>query len=291
MTVYIGGPETPEKLAARQQRYLDRSQPGGTFAIVLQGEGDEGVGWVGYWPSEWQGEALWEVGWSVLPEYQGRGIAAAATRLCTRSGPRRWHVSVRGCLSQRRQRRVQRRVPQARLRVPGRGRRGVPAWAHDAVESLEVRPARAAVTIHLGGPDAVSRWGFTDEQWFELVARLQALLVEAARGRGTVTYGEIARRVFDGRVLARSAAVMSLVDDACDRLDHGRGTVMASLVVRADTGMPGEGYFAWALDAGYDVSDRERFWREQAERVWESWSEGAADPPRQASTGEEDLQQ
>ena len=117
----------------------------------------------------------------------------------------------------------------------------------------------------------MGRWGFSDSEWTRMNLELQALLVDAARHRGTVTYGEIARRVFGGRVLARSSAVMSLVDEACDSLDAGRSTVMASLVVRADSGMPGEGYFRWADAAGHDVTDRDSFWREQAERVWECW--------------------
>ncbi len=119
----------------------------------------------------------------------------------------------------------------------------------------------------------MSRWGFSDAEWQAMAVELQALLVEAARRRGTVTYGEIARRVFGGRVLARSSAVMTLVDDACDELDEGRGTVMASLVVRADSGIPGDGYFQWAESAGYDITGREGFWRQQAERVWDSWAE------------------
>ncbi len=80
MTRYIGGPESPEKLRSRHQRYLDFTEPGGTFAIVIELD-CSGVGWVGYWVGEWAGEPLWEVGWSVLPEHQGYGIATAAMRL------------------------------------------------------------------------------------------------------------------------------------------------------------------------------------------------------------------
>ena len=135
----------------------------------------------------------------------------------------------------------------------------------------------------------MTRWGFGDEDWAQKVLELQDLLVDAARRRGTVTYGEIARRVFDGRVLPRSSAVMALVDEACDALDEGRGTVMASLVVRADTGMPGEGYFSWAQAAGYVLGERDVFWREQAERVWDSWADESPrpepDPELRASEG------
>lgn len=37
------------------------------------------VGSVGFWEKEWQGDLIWEVGWGVLPAFQGRGIAASAT--------------------------------------------------------------------------------------------------------------------------------------------------------------------------------------------------------------------
>lgn len=75
MMVYLGGPETREKIAERQARY---ELPGsGQFKIVV-GEG-EGAGWVGYWEKTWRGAEVYEIGWSVLPAFQGRGIGASAT--------------------------------------------------------------------------------------------------------------------------------------------------------------------------------------------------------------------
>jgi RimJ/RimL family protein N-acetyltransferase len=74
MMVYLGGPESPEKIAERQSRY---ERPGSRqYRIVADGEG---AGWVGYWEREWQGEDVYEVGWSVLPAFQGRGLAGLAT--------------------------------------------------------------------------------------------------------------------------------------------------------------------------------------------------------------------
>lgn len=81
MTMHLGGPESPEKLLSRHGRYLALPESEGrVFAIVLGAEKSP-AGWVGYWESEWIGESIWEVGWSVLPELQGRGIATAATAL------------------------------------------------------------------------------------------------------------------------------------------------------------------------------------------------------------------
>ena len=76
MMTHLGGPESPEQIAARQTRYeADPRQ----FRIVDEATG-EGVGWVGYWEREWRDEDVYEIGWSVLPAFQGRGIAGAATR-------------------------------------------------------------------------------------------------------------------------------------------------------------------------------------------------------------------
>jgi RimJ/RimL family protein N-acetyltransferase len=76
MTTHLGGPEADDKVLDRHRRYL-RLDDGRMFRIVVDGVG---VGSVGYWPRQWRGEDVYEVGWSVLPEHQGRGIATGATR-------------------------------------------------------------------------------------------------------------------------------------------------------------------------------------------------------------------
>jgi RimJ/RimL family protein N-acetyltransferase len=73
---HVGGAESPEKIAERQARYV--VDPG-QFRIVEETTGT-GVGWVGFWVREWRGETVYEIGWAVIPAFQGRGIAAEATR-------------------------------------------------------------------------------------------------------------------------------------------------------------------------------------------------------------------
>ncbi|MFK0292353.1 GNAT family N-acetyltransferase [Streptomyces sp. NPDC090442] len=80
MTRHLGGPETAERLARRHLRYLgslDGDVPGRMYRIVLFPDG-EPVGTVGFWEWEWRGKPVYEAGWGVLPDFQGRGIAAAA---------------------------------------------------------------------------------------------------------------------------------------------------------------------------------------------------------------------
>ena len=80
MTEHLGGPETSQKIRERHERYCRTSDTGNgqMFAIVV-GPDAVAAGSVGYWAKEWRGQHVWETGWSVLPEWQGQGVATRAT--------------------------------------------------------------------------------------------------------------------------------------------------------------------------------------------------------------------
>ncbi len=85
MMAHLGGPERLEEIAERHRRYLADRERDPMFKIV-DGAG-AGVGWVGWWERDWRDEPILEIGWSVLAEYQGRGVATAATSPGDRSRP------------------------------------------------------------------------------------------------------------------------------------------------------------------------------------------------------------
>jgi RimJ/RimL family protein N-acetyltransferase len=78
MMAHLGGPENPERIAKRQGEYR---QPGSRQYRIVDPNTGEGAGWVGYWHREWRGSGVFEIGWSVAPEFQGRGLAGAAAAL------------------------------------------------------------------------------------------------------------------------------------------------------------------------------------------------------------------
>jgi len=93
MTHHLGCPESEEKIAARQSRYerLPDSGQGRMFKIEDAATG-EAVGSVGYWERTWRGEQVYETGWSVLPAFQGRGIASTATAQAVASARSGWKL-------------------------------------------------------------------------------------------------------------------------------------------------------------------------------------------------------
>jgi RimJ/RimL family protein N-acetyltransferase len=75
--------DAPEEILTRHERYLrtrETSRQGRMYAITI-GPNAESIGSIGYWQRVWQGQHLWEIGWSVLPEFQGLGITARALQL------------------------------------------------------------------------------------------------------------------------------------------------------------------------------------------------------------------
>jgi RimJ/RimL family protein N-acetyltransferase len=82
MTEHLGGPESHEQIVRRQARYeaLVDSGTAGIFRIVDVASGAD-AGGVLYWERTWREAEVFEIGWAVLPEFQGRGIARRATVL------------------------------------------------------------------------------------------------------------------------------------------------------------------------------------------------------------------
>jgi RimJ/RimL family protein N-acetyltransferase len=77
MMAHLGGPETPEQIRKRHQRYLQLPETDHMF-VILWGPKSEVAGSIGYWQKNWRDQLVYEMGWFVLPEYQGQGIATKA---------------------------------------------------------------------------------------------------------------------------------------------------------------------------------------------------------------------
>ena len=77
MMAHLGGPESPEQILQRHQRYMRLPEADHMFKIIW-GSSSEAVGSIGFWEKSWREQLIYETGWSILPAYQGRGIATKA---------------------------------------------------------------------------------------------------------------------------------------------------------------------------------------------------------------------
>jgi hypothetical protein len=123
--------------------------------------------------------------------------------------------------------------------------------------------------------DGTTRFGHPVEGWERAKGQATAVLRDCARRRTTITYAGLCEAVDAVHLRPYSFAIVAFLDEICAEDDAAHGIVLASLVVRRDTGMPGEGYFRYASSLGADVSDRRDFWESEAERVYAAFDEGS----------------
>jgi RimJ/RimL family protein N-acetyltransferase len=96
MLTHLGGHPPPQDLSEKLRNIVDDVEKGTVWFSVIVPDADPGVaaGSVCIWDHEWNGENIAEMGWMVLPEYQGRGLATEAVRSMLRRAQveNRWKV-------------------------------------------------------------------------------------------------------------------------------------------------------------------------------------------------------
>ena len=121
--------------------------------------------------------------------------------------------------------------------------------------------------------DKETRYGFQSTDWESAKVQAKDFLTSCAHRRGTTTYSELCSQVGAVSLHPYSFAIVAFLNEICTEEDAAHGVMMASLVTRKDTGLPGDGYYRHADRLGRDISDREAFWRAEVERVWAAYPE------------------
>lgn len=78
----LGGPRPRRELEEKLQGIVNDVQAGTVwFSVIVPDEEDDAeAGHLCIWDHDWNGERINEIGWMVLPEFQGRGLASEAVR-------------------------------------------------------------------------------------------------------------------------------------------------------------------------------------------------------------------
>lgn len=96
MMEHLGGALPMEGLAEKLRRDVASTAAGETWILKIIPDPDTSTaaGTVVVWDHEIQGETFTEIGWMILPEFQGRGLGSEAVRavLSRAKQEGRWHV-------------------------------------------------------------------------------------------------------------------------------------------------------------------------------------------------------
>jgi hypothetical protein len=109
--------------------------------------------------------------------------------------------------------------------------------------------------------------------WGAVLDEMRAILIYLAKQRRTVCYSELCQLVTSARLHHRAPHFHKLLDQL-SREDEAQGVPsLAALVVRKDSGIPGQGYFAIFRAEGGSPDELEAYWRQQFEQVCDYWAD------------------
>jgi hypothetical protein len=126
--------------------------------------------------------------------------------------------------------------------------------------------------------DDLAKHGFSDAAWELAKAEGKAVLAECARDKKMISYTDFMYQIrsisfetpYDSRL------PQFLAEISMEEAKAGRG-MMTTLVVRKDGDQrPGMGFFQLGKRLGYEVSDPEKFWLEEVNKVFASWQNEAS---------------
>jgi RimJ/RimL family protein N-acetyltransferase len=93
MWLELGGVREQD-MAVKLERDVASVEADRHWVLVIVTEDGTAAGTVALWDHDWEGETIDEIGWMVLPEHQGRGLASAAVAEALRRADEtlRWRV-------------------------------------------------------------------------------------------------------------------------------------------------------------------------------------------------------
>lgn len=116
-----------------------------------------------------------------------------------------------------------------------------------------------------------SRFGHLTDNWDAVKEEVRDILIDCARQRKTITYGELSSRLTTAHIPAYSYAMSAILGDIIREGEPQEWGVLATLVVRKSDGLPGAGYFKAMSQRGISESDYRTIWQTEFDRVCDYW--------------------
>lgn len=123
----------------------------------------------------------------------------------------------------------------------------------------------------------LAKRGFSDAAWELAKAEGKAVLAECARDKKMISYIDFMHQIrsisFDTPHDSRLPQLLAEI--STEEAEAGRGMMTALIVRKNGDQRPGAGFFQLGKRLGYEVSDPEKFWLEEVNKVFASWQNEA----------------
>jgi hypothetical protein len=129
-------------------------------------------------------------------------------------------------------------------------------------------------TLTIGPPERGRGYAWLVGQLADAQNEAHAVVRRVARERGTITYGELVGHIHALDLDPNSDTLARILDDiSIEEHRSGRG-MLSAVVIRADTNLPGEGFFKLARKLEHDPADEVAFHAEELRRVHDAFDDG-----------------
>ena len=117
-------------------------------------------------------------------------------------------------------------------------------------------------------------WGYHVEDLKKAAEETRTILIDVARGGGTISYTDLCRKIKSVSVEPDSHALAYILGEVSAGEDRKGNGMLSVLVVYKNSPdlRPGPGFFNLAREVGYDLPDKEAedaFWIRQSKKVYD----------------------
>ncbi len=118
-----------------------------------------------------------------------------------------------------------------------------------------------------------TKYGYPLSAWNNAKEEMRQILIERAKVRGMIPYGELTEMVETITLEPWSVSLASMLGEISTEEDAaGRGMLTVIVVHKSGDMQPGPGFFELAEELGRDTSDILKCWVEELRKVHARWS-------------------
>ncbi len=116
-------------------------------------------------------------------------------------------------------------------------------------------------------------FGYPPDQWSAAKDQARKVLIGVAKQQSTIAYSELVPHISAIPLDAYDVRLNTLLGQLSEDEDAaGRGMLSVLVVHKEGDQRPGPGFFEWAEQLGYKVTDADMFWIEMLKKVHAVWS-------------------
>lgn len=119
----------------------------------------------------------------------------------------------------------------------------------------------------------MSKYGFNLAEWKKAKNSAKKILVEVVKSQGIISYSELANHL-PVDIEPHEYGFHELLGEISEEeFNAGRGMLSALVVHKDGNKRPGNGFFTWAEQLGYEFDDIDIFWISELKRVYAAHTE------------------